>query len=268
MIRAMTAEYHLDKPFLTQYWIWAEHALRLKFGNSIVAKLPVTEEFKLRLPTSLFLGLYAFVLAMLVGVGGGVIAALKRRTAIDRGIVGMSLIALSTPVFVSGVLLLYLFAIVVPVFPAFGKGSGFWDGLWHLTLPAISLALIAAAVILRYTRAALLSVLDQDYIVFARARGLSRRRVLVAYALRNALIPVVTASSVVLAGLITGQVLVETVFTLPGIGQLIVQSAQQEDVPMVQGLALFLAVAVIGANLLADLLYLVLDPRIRHARRA
>jgi peptide/nickel transport system permease protein len=139
-IRILRREYHLDQPFFTQYWIWLKQAVQFHFGNSIQTTLPVTDEIKARLPTSLFLGIYAYILTMVLGVGMGIAAALRRRTAVDRGIVGAAIVALSTPAFVSGVLLLYVFAIVVHWFPSFGGGSGFWDQAWHLTLPAISLA--------------------------------------------------------------------------------------------------------------------------------
>jgi peptide/nickel transport system permease protein len=268
-VRTLTHEYHLDQPFLMQYWLWGKGVLfHLQFGTSVQTTLPVTDEIKERLPTSLFLGGYAFVLTMIVGIGGGIMAALKRRTVADRGIVGASIVALSTPAFVSGVFLLYVFAILLHVFPVYGKGSGFLDETWHLTLPAVSLALVSAAYVLKHTRSALLGVLDQDYVVFARARGLSSRRVLYAYALRNALIPVVTISGLMLAFLITGAIFVEVVFSLPGIGQLLVESATNEDLPMLQGVAMLVAVLIMGANLLADLAYLAVDPRIRLGRKS
>jgi len=155
---------------------------------------------------------------------------------------------------------------VLPWFPVFGQGEGFVDQVHHLTLPAIALALVACSYIVKHTRGALLNVLEQDYITFARARGLPERRVLFRYALRNALIPVVTLSGPLLAFLITGAVLVEVTFTLPGIGQLLVQSAVQKDLPLLQGIALTAAVFVLVANLLVDLLYMAVDPRIRLAR--
>jgi peptide/nickel transport system permease protein len=265
-VRLITHEYHLDKPFLTQYWLWARQAARFHFGDSTLSTLPVTDVIKPRLRTSLFLGVYAFVLTLALGVGLGIAAALRRRTTADRGIVGVAIVALSTPVFVSGVFLLYVFAIVVHWFPAFGTGSGFWDEAWHLTLPAVSLALVASAYVLKHTRAAMIGVLDQDYVTFARARGLSARRVVFVYALRNALIPVVTISGLILAFLITGAVIVEVTFSLSGIGQLLVQAASAKDLPTIQGVAMVIAVVIMLANLLADLVYVAVDPRIRLGR--
>jgi peptide/nickel transport system permease protein len=266
MVRLLSQEYHLDKPFLTQYWLWARDALRLHFGNSVQTTLPVTDEIRARLPTSIFLGAYAFILTMVFGVALGIATAVKQGTSVDRGIVSTAVIGLSTPAFVSGILLLYLFAIVLPWFPAFGKGAGIVDTLWHLTLPAISLAIVAAALVVKHTRAAMIGVLDQDYVTFARARGLSAKRVLFFYSLRNALIPVVTISALTLSSLITGAVLVEVTFSLQGIGGLLVQSAQAQDLPMVQGVSMLIAIIIIGANLIADLAYIAVDPRIRLGR--
>jgi peptide/nickel transport system permease protein len=266
-IALLRHEYHLDQPFLVQYWIWASHALRFDFGNSIETTLPVTDEIKARLPTSLFLGIYAYILTMVIGIGLGIWAALKKRTFIDRGIVATALLFLGTPAFASGVLLLYLFAIVLPWFPVFGSGAGFWDDLWHLTLPAITLALASAAFVVKHTRSAMINVLDQDYVTFARARGLAPRRVLFTYTLRNALIPVVTVSALILAYVITGAVLVEITFSLPGIGNLLVHSVTVKDLPMVQGVTMVIAIVILTANLLADLAYLVLDPRIRYGKQ-
>jgi peptide/nickel transport system permease protein len=262
-VRALNHRYHLDDPFLTQYWLWLKGAAHFEFGDSIQTTLPVSDELRARLPVSIFLGVYAFILTMVFGLALGMGAALRKQRLTDRAIVGASLIGLSMPAFVSGIFLLYVFAVVLGWFPTFGRGDGFTDELRHLTLPAIALALVACAFIVKLTRAALLNVLDQDYITFARARGLSERRVLLRYALRNALIPVLTLSAPLLAFLITGAVFVEITFSLPGIGQLYVQSALEKDLPMVQGITLIVAVMILVANLAVDLLYLVADPRIR-----
>ena len=169
-VRFLTNEYHLNKPLRTQYWIWASQAAQLHFGNSIQTTLPVINEINeinARLPSSVFLGIYAYVLTMVFGVGLGIWAALRRRRVVDRGIVAGSIVALSTPAFVSGVFMIYLFAVVVHLFPVFGPGTGFFNELWHLTLPAIALALTSTAFVLKHTRAALMGVLDQDYVSLA-----------------------------------------------------------------------------------------------------
>jgi peptide/nickel transport system permease protein len=265
-IRQLTIEYHLDKPFLDQYWIWASDAVRLQFGNSIQTSLPVTEEISTHLPTTVFLGIYAFILTMVFGVGLGILSALRRRSFLDRGIVGSVVVGLSTPAFVAGVALIYVFSILVRWFPAAGQGSGFGNEVWHLTLPAVALALTTAAYVLKHTRAAVIGTLDQDYVVFARARGLSARRVIFSYAVRNALIPILTISGVMLSTLIVGAVFVEMTFSIQGIGQLLVQSATTKDIPVLQGVALLAAALVMVVNLLTDVIYMVSDPRIRLGR--
>jgi peptide/nickel transport system permease protein len=265
-VRFLTREYHLNRPFLDQYWLWASQAVRGHLGTSLQTSLPVTSEISARLPTTIYLGLYAFVLIMAIGVGGGIVAALNRRRLADRGIVAAAIVALSTPAFVGGVGLIWVFAILVHLFPVYGPGTGFAGELWHLTLPAVALALTGLAYLVRHTRAAMITVLDQDYVTFARARGLSRARVLLTYQLRNALIPVVTMSGLILSYVITGAVLVEDTFSLPGIGQLLVQSATTKDLPMLQAVALLVAVVIVLANLLADVTYIAVDPRIRLGR--
>ncbi|MEU9886080.1 ABC transporter permease [Sphaerisporangium sp. NPDC051011] len=265
-VAALTAKYHLNEPFFTQYWYWVKGAAHLDFGDSIQATLPVSDQIASRLPTSLYLGVYAYILAFAFGVIPGVVSAMRRGGALDRVTVAGSIIALSTPAFVSGVYALYLFAVVVPIFPASGSGEGFVDGLWHLTLPAIALALSVVAFLVRHTRAAMIGVLDQDYVTFAWARGLAARRVMVKYALRNALMPVVTISGTLLASLIIGAVIVEQTFSLNGVGSLLIQSVESKDVPMIQGVALVVAAVIIVMNLLADITYLVIDPRIRLGR--
>jgi peptide/nickel transport system permease protein len=263
-VAAIKQEYHLNEPFLTQYWLWLKGALHFDFGNSIQTSLPVSDSIKSRLPTSLFLGLYAFFLTMVVGLALGVVSTLRRRTAVDRTIVAGTIFGLSMPTFVSCVLLLYFGAILLKWFPSYGTGSGFINELWHLTLPAVALTLVSAAFLVKNTRAAMVAVIDQDYVTFARARGLSGRRVLFGYVLRNAMIPIVTIGALILSFVITGAVVVEVAFNLPGIGNLLVQSANTKDLPALQGVALVIAVVIMGANLLADLLYFVADPRIRY----
>lgn len=268
LVKALEQQFHLNEPFFTQYWIWAREAIQLDFGNSTQTTLPVTDEIGARIGGSAFLGIYAYILTLVLGVVPGVIAALRHRGFIDRGLVAGAVVTLSTPPFVMGVFLLYVFAILVPVFPVAGQGEGFFDRLWHLTLPALALALTVSAFLLRHSRAAVITALEQDYVTFARARGLSWGRILSRYTLRNALIPVVTVSGALLTYFVTGAVLVEATFSLGGIGQLLVQSANSSDLPMIQGLTLIIAVMIVVANLLADLAYLAIDPRIRFERRA
>jgi peptide/nickel transport system permease protein len=262
-VALLTRQYHLDEPFLTQYWLWLQGALHFDFGESITTTLPVSEMIAARLPTSIFLAVYAFVLEMSFGLLFGIVAALKRRSSVDRGLVAISVIGLSMPAFVSGVLMLYLFAVQLQWFPVFGAGEGFTDQLWHLTLPAISLAIVGAAYVVKNTRAAVIAVIDQDYVTFARARGLSSSAVMFKYILRNALIPVLGLSAMILSFLVVGAVMVEVTFSVSGIGQLLVQAATSQDLPTIQGVGMLVAAIVMVANLIADVAYLAVDPRIR-----
>lgn len=266
-VAALTAEFHLDRPLLEQYLIWAADAVRFDFGVSIQSGLPVTTQIMSRLPISVLLGSLAFVVTMAVGIGLGILSALKRGTATDRVTTAGAIVGLATPTFVTAVLLLYVFAVQLAWFPAYGKGSGGWDSVWHLILPAVALAIGSCAYVVKHTRAAMLDVVEQDYITFAMARGIPRGRILRQYSLRNALIPVITISGVVLGGLIVGAVLVEVTFSIQGIGQLLIQSAGSKDIPVIQGVTMLVAALIIGINLVTDVIYLLVDPRLRFGGR-
>ncbi|MGI9015793.1 MAG: ABC transporter permease [Euzebya sp.] len=266
VVEAIRARYHLDESFLSQYGYWVADASRLDFGTSTRTTEPVVQALRDRMGLTLLLGGYAFVIIMTVGVPLGVLAATKKRSAVDRAAVTFSVIGVSAPAFATGVFLLYVFAVVLGWFPAFGQGRSFPDQLWHLTLPALALALTGVAPVLKFTRTGMIAALDQDYMVFGRARGLSPRRLLVTYGLRNALIPVVTASGLILGVMLSGAVLVEVTFALPGLGSLLIDSVTFQDVAVVQGLAMLTATVVIAVNLLTDVLYLFIDPRIRFSR--
>ncbi len=266
VIAAIRERYHLDDPFLTQYGRWLQGALTLDFGESTRTREPVLSMLSERASLTAMLGAFAFVLLMAIGIPLGMLAGIKKRTPLDRAAVSLSVFGVSAPAFVTGVFLLYLFAVVFGWFPAFGQGDGFVDQLWHLTLPAIALALTGIAPIVKFTRTGMIASLDQDYVVAARARGLSRSRINLSYGLRNALIPIVTASGLILGVMLTGAALVEVTFALPGLGSLLIQSVNVQDVPVVQGLAMLAAALVLVVNLLTDVLYLFIDPRIRFRR--
>jgi peptide/nickel transport system permease protein len=267
-LEAIRAKYHLDEPFLMQYARWLVGALQLDFGRSIVTNQPVLDALGAKVPLSLFLGLYGFVITVAVGLPLGVLAALRRASALDRGIVAFSVIGVSAPAFASGILLLYVFGVVLGWLPVFGQGKDFLDQLYHLTLPAIALAFSALALVVKVTRSSMLEELDKDYIAFARARGLSRRRVIFGYALRNAFVSITTAIGLVFIYMITGAVLVEVTFALPGIGSLLVASVRSLDIPMVQALGLLIALFVVTVHLAIDVLYALLDPRVRFGKVA
>ena len=268
VIAALQAKYHLNDSFIVQYLLWLKGAVHFNLGISIQTGQTVSSLISSRIGLTVFLGLYAFLLAVVLGVPAGVVAAMRNRSVADRAIVGVSLLGVSVPAFVSGIFLLYLLAIDAGWFPVYGPGTGFTDRLWHLTLPAFALAFGVMALIVKLTRAAMVTVLEQDYIAFAQARGVGPVRVIVRYGLRNALGPIITAGGLILGVVLTGAVLVEQVFALPGIGSLLITSVESKDVPVVQGFTLLAAAILIAANFLIDLCYLFIDPRITAGRGA
>jgi peptide/nickel transport system permease protein len=266
LIHHIEAEYHLNQPFFVQYWYYLRGVLHLDFGRSIATSQPVSEMIATALPITLFLGIYAFLITLVTGVGMGMIAAVRQRSAVDRGIVGLAVFGVSAPAFATGFLLLYLFSVKLGWFPIFGAGSGFGDQLWHFTLPAVALAISGSALVVKLTRAGMIGALEQDFVTFARARGLTQRRVLYGYALRNALVPVVSSGGIILAYVLTGAVLVEVTFNIQGLGSVLIAAVNSKDVPVIQGVSLLFAAIIIFVNLLTDVLYLVVDPRIRIGR--
>lgn len=267
ILASIRAKYHLDQPFLEQYRYWLSHVVRLDFGTSIRTGQPVSGMLSPSITTTVFLGIYSFLIAIAAGIPLGVLAAVRQRRTTDRAVVFSSVLISSTPVFVTGIALLYVFAVRFQMFPAFGAGSGFFGRLDHLTLPALALGSAVTALVVKLTRTAMINALDQDYVAFARARGVPRGQVLIRYALRNALIPVVTAGGLVLTAVLGGSVLTEVTFSLPGIGSLLINGVNSKDYPVVQGAALVIAVLVVGVNLLVDVAYTLIDPRIGYGRR-
>jgi peptide/nickel transport system permease protein len=265
-IRAIREQYHLNGPFLVRYLDWAKAAVQFDFGVSIRTSEPVRQGITQRLGLTAQLAGLGFLLTLVVGVPLGVLAAIRRTRMLDRGIVFFSIVGLSAPAFATGILLLYLFAVRVNWFPAFGQGTGFSDRLRHLVLPAVALALTATGLVVKITRAAFVEEIEKDYVIFARARGISLWRVLFGFVLRNAATPIVTAAGLILAYMLAGSVLVEVTFALPGIGALLVDSVNAQDIPMVQGLAMLIAVVVVLVNLVVDLVYPLIDPRIVFGR--
>jgi peptide/nickel transport system permease protein len=265
-LAAIRAQYHLDDPFLVQYLTWLRQVVAGDLGRSIQGSQLVTTMIWDRLPLTVFLGLYGSVVALGIGIPLGILAALKRGSEIDRGVVTFGVVGVSAPAFATGIFLLYLFGVILGWFPIFGQGEGFLDQAWHLTLPAVALGISVMGLVVKITRASMLEELQKDYVAFARARGLGRRRITMSYVLRNALIPVVTAAGLIVVGLLTGAVLVEVTFGLPGLGMLLVNAVTQRDIPVIQGIVLILAVFVVLMHVAIDVLYTVIDPRIRFGR--
>ena len=257
----------LDEPLLTQFVIWFKGILAGNLGHSFYFRLPVTELIGQRLEPTFMLALCTIVLAVLVSVPLGVLAAWRHGGWLDRGLMGFSVLGFSIPVFVLGYILIYIVSLKLNLLPVQGYkrlSEGLWPFISHLILPSVTLAVIYVALIARVTRAAVSEALTEDYIRTARSKGLPETKVLIRHALANAAVPIVTVIGIGIALLIGGVVVTETVYAIPGLGQLTVDAVLARDFPVVQGVILFFSVAYVLINLLVDLSYIVLDPRIRY----
>ncbi|MGE3276205.1 MAG: nickel ABC transporter permease [Vicinamibacterales bacterium] len=249
----------LDRPLPEQYGAFLQGLVRGDLGASFRTGQPVTAMIAERVPATVELALGAMAVAILTALPLGVIAAVRRGTAADHGAMTLALAGISFPNFWLGPVLAIVFAVELGWFPVSGRG-----GVASLVLPAVSLGAALAAILARMTRASLLDELDQLYVRAARARGVTRLRAVVGHALRNSLIPLVTIVGLQFGAVLTGAVITETIFAWPGVGRLLIQSISFRDYPLVQGCILLIAVTYVGVNLLTDLLYGVLDPRIRY----
>jgi peptide/nickel transport system permease protein/oligopeptide transport system permease protein len=258
-IAELRAELGLDDPLLLQYGRYLLSLLRGDLGSSLFSRRPVASLIGEQLPSTLELALAALLVALLLGTGLGVLAAVKQGTWWDRLAMGLSIAGVSLPIFWTALLAILLFSLRLDWLPATGTGSPS-----HLVLPALVLGFASAGAIARLVRASLLEVFSQDYVNTARAKGLSEGLVLLRHALRNSLIPVITIAGLQFGFLMGGAVVTETIFARPGIGRLLVNAIQWKDLPLVQGIALLAAVAYTLVNLAVDLAYVVLDPRIRY----
>ncbi len=261
-VAAVRAQYHLDEPFLRQYLLWLGGVVQGDLGESIRSNEPVTSLLANRVLLTMQLAVYAFVMTVLVAVPLGVIAAWRSGGSFDRGVTTGAIIGVGAPSYALGLLLLYVFGVRLGVFPVYGSGDGGLDRLWHLTLPAVTLAIGLGALVFKLTRTAVLAELDQDYVTFARSRGLSNQQIrwLV---LRNAMLPVVTSLGLVFAFLFGGTILVEVTFALQGIGSLLASSVTFKDVPVVQAITLLTAAVIALTALAVDLFSFAADPRVR-----
>jgi ABC-type dipeptide/oligopeptide/nickel transport system permease component len=255
-------QWGLDRPKYEQYLLFLGNAVRGDLGRSLHQHSPVVNLVAERFPATARLALAAMLYATVVGVSMGVIAAVKRNTWADTASMVVALGGVSMPVFWLGLMLMLLFGVILQWLPVSGMGQGEPK---YLVLPALTLGSVVTGIIARVTRSAMLNVIQQDYILTARAKGLAERTVMYRHALKNALIPVVTIVGVQTGNLLAGAVITETVFNWPGVGRLLVQSIFQRDLPVVQGVVLFLALMFAGVNLVVDLIYGFIDPRIRYS---
>ena len=257
-IAQMRAQLHLDEPVLKQYGRFVGSALRGDLGVSIRSRRPVTAEITENISSTGQLALASMLVAIGLGVPLGLLAALGRNSWLDVAAMVVALLGVAMPSFWLGFLLIFVFSLHLGWLPATGGGD-----LLHLVMPAVALGMIAAAIIARLTRSSMLEVLGQDYVRTARAKGLGSGSVIVRHALRNALIPVVTVFGLQFGNLLAGAVIVETVFSRPGLGRLIVGGILAKDFPLVQGTVLFVAAAYVLINVMVDVAYAYVDPRIR-----
>ena len=257
----------LNEPIVVQFGIWIWTLMRGDLGISIFTDLPVTHLIRQRLEPTLMLSLTTIVFSILVAVPMGVVAAWKSNTWIDRGIMIFAVAGFSIPVFVLGYMLIWQFSLELKWLPVQGYTSPFEDlgrFFWHITLPTITLSMIYIALIARITRASVLDVLEEDYIRTARAKGQTETKVLIGHALRNAAVPIVTVIGLGVALLIGGVVITESVYNVPGLGRLVVDAILKRDYPIIQGLILMFSLVYIVVNLVIDIAYTLLDPRIRY----
>jgi peptide/nickel transport system permease protein len=257
----------LDQPVIKQFFIWGGKLLQGDLGTSLMSGVPVTKLIGQRLEPSLSLAVLTLVFTLLVAIPLGVLAAWRQGKLLDRAVMGFSVLGFSVPVFVTGYLLIWLFAIKLGWFNVQGYAplaNGFWPFLHRLILPSLALSTVYVALIARITRTSVIEVMGEDFIRTARSKGLGETGVLLGHALRNAAVPIATVVGLGIALLISGVVVTESVFNIPGLGRLVVEAVLARDYPVIQGLTLFFAFVYVFINLVVDCAYTVFDPRIRY----
>jgi peptide/nickel transport system permease protein len=285
-VAAIERQYGLDEPVYVQYWAFVKKTVRLDFGDSITSRRPVVEELKQRFPATVELAVAAMLFSVIFGIPLGFVAAKRYGTWIDHSSLVASLLGISIPIFFLAILLKYIFAVELGWLPTVGRLSvlidlehptnfyvldalltanweALWDAIKHLILPGIALGTIPLAIIARITRAAVLDVQNEDYVRTARAKGVAPRLVDLRHVLRNALLPVSTIIGLQVGLLLSGAVLTESVFAWPGMGTWLVQAIEDRNFPVLQGGILFLALVFVLVNLVVDLSYALINPRIR-----
>jgi peptide/nickel transport system permease protein len=267
LIEQVNRELGLDQPLLVQYGIYLSRAVQGEWGRSVRSGLPVTQEIRARLPRTVQLALLSLLVAASIGIPIGVLSATRANSWVDAASMAMALLGVSMPIFWLGLMLIIFFALTLPGWLGLSQpilpptGSGTWR---HYIMPTLALAANSMAIQARMTRACMLEVLGNDYIRTARSKGVSERTVISRHGLRNALIPIVTVIGLQFGTLLGGAVLTETVFAWPGIGRLLVDAIGYRDYPVIQGTVLVITIGFVAVNLLVDVLYAYLDPRIRY----
>lgn len=261
----------LDKPVLVQFIIYLKKVITGDLGRSLIYRQDVLSLIFERLPTTITLSFCALFIAVVIGIPVGIIAAMKHNSFVDLLVTIFALIGISIPIFWFGMILIIVFSLQLGWLPAVGLGDpskGLWDVVSHFILPSLALGILSTGTIARFTRSSMLEVLNQDYIRTAYAKGLKKNLILYRHALKNALIPVITIIGLQLGNLLAGAVLTETVFALPGLGKLMVDGIFRRDYMLVQGEVLFIAVVYIFVNLIVDIAYALINPKIRQSYRS
>ena len=265
-IAILHKQWGLDRPLVSQYWLFMDRLLHGNLGQSLYYGGSAGTIIIQRLPPTLWLIVYSAVIAVVISVPLATIAATRKDAVRDHVVRAVPLLGLGMPPFWVGILLVYALAIKVRAFPVSGYGNGFFGHLHYMFLPALTVAIALAPVVIRALRASMLNVLGAEYITTAKSKGVPASRLFLRHVLRNAVIPAVTVLGINIGFLVGGTVIIENIFAIPGIGQLMINSVFQRDFPVVQGVALVFAILVVLVNLLADLSYAALDPRVRFDR--
>ncbi|MBO5520230.1 MAG: ABC transporter permease [Eubacterium sp.] len=261
--QALVQQYHLDKSLPEQYVIWITGVVHGDFGDSFDYKRPVSSLIGERLPTTLQIVLMSAVLALLIAIPIGIICAVKMNTWLDRFLSILTLIFVASPVFLTAIILMIVFALKLKMFPTFGVGKSFVENLYYLFLPSLALSMNMVALIARITRSNMIEQLNSNYTTTAVAKGIPYRKIVLKHCLKNAVIPVITVSSIQVGSMIIGAVLVENVFALGGIGDILISSIKSSDYPVVQSITLLMVALFVIINLIVDIVYALIDPRIR-----
>jgi ABC-type dipeptide/oligopeptide/nickel transport system permease component len=262
----LEAQYNLDEPIYVQYWLWLRDAMVLDFGDSLISDRSVAGAILNRLPNTLLLGIMGFAIAIAIGIPLGILAAVNNGNTVDEVSRVGALIGIATPNFWLGLMLLLVFSVQLGFFRVIPPDQPVLSGamLKFVILPAITLGTASSALIMRLTRSSMVEELNKDYVRTAKAKGLSERTVILKHVLRNSMVSVVTVAAIQVAFIVNGSVVVEQVFSWPGVGRLLIDAITQRDLPVLQAIVLMIAVTIVFVNLVADLLYSWLDPRIRY----
>jgi peptide/nickel transport system permease protein len=266
-IKVLEARYHLNDPFLTQYWLWLKGVAHGDFGISIALRENVSTLIASRIGTTAALVLYSSVLILVIGIGLGLAAGL-RRGFLDTSVLAVTAVSAAIPSFVAAIVLILLFSVKLTLFPSLGDGQGLFGTIYHLTLPAVALAISSLAIVARVTRASVREEFGREHVQTAVSRGIPYQQLVRRHVLRNAAIPITTISGITVASLIAIAAVVERAFGLNGLGAYLVAAANSKDFAVVQGISLVLVTAFVVVNVLVDVLYAILDPRVSLGSRA